>query len=77
MTWSSEAKLRNNNAELSLRYSRGRASEAVSQPPFVIASDRRERGNPTRRVVANEVKQSRNSARVCFGFASQPLCSSQ
>jgi len=31
MTWSSEAKLRNYNAELSLRYSGGRASEAVSQ----------------------------------------------
>jgi hypothetical protein len=30
-----------------------KAKEAVSQPPFVIASDRRERGNPTRRVVAS------------------------
>jgi len=38
MTWSSEAKLRNNNAELSLRYSGGRASEAVSQSDFLLGS---------------------------------------
>jgi hypothetical protein len=31
MTWSGEAKLRNYDAELPLRYSRGRAIEAVSQ----------------------------------------------
>jgi hypothetical protein len=40
-------------AEHQLCYDEGKALEAVSQSPFVIASDRRERGNPTRRVVAS------------------------